>query len=245
MAWINTAIAVTAATGIYGAYQTNEQGKATAKGIEDQAKVDRDAAARQMELDSAEEGRVASAERKENRRLRAMQEAAYAGSGVLMEGSAADVLVKQRVVQEANVQNIHVAGGNHRAQDRWKSNEDYKSSIYLAKSTKYAAKSNAIQQATVAIAGAGVGLAALPAGAATTGSTAFNTASTAGSVTGASSSVGMAANSSLAGFGATNSAASFGQTASFGMMTPTSILGNTAKTYKPTSAFGPSLFKLP
>ena len=245
MAWINTAIAVTAATGIYGAYQTNEQGKATAKGIEDQAKVDRDAAARQMELDSAEEGRVASAERKENRRLRAMQEAAYAGSGVLMEGSAADVLVKQRVVQEANVQNIHVAGGNQRAQDRWKSNEDYKSSIYLAKSTKYAAKSNAIQQATVAIAGAGVGLAALPAGAATTGSTAFNTASTAGSVTGASSSVGMAANSSLAGFGATNSAASFGQTASFGMMTPTSILGNTAKTYKPTSAFGPSLFKLP
>ena len=251
MAWINTAIAVTAATGIYGAYQTNEQGKATAKGIEDQAKVDRDTAARQMELDSAEEGRVASAERKENRRLRAAQEAAYAGSGVLMEGSAADVLVKQRVVQEANVQNIHVAGGNQRAQDRWKSNEDYKSSIYLAKSTKYAAKSNAIQQATVAIAGAGVGLAALPAGAATTGSTAFNTASTAGSVTGASSSVGMAANattlagSPLAGFGATSSAASFGQTASFGMMTPTSILGNTAKTYKPTSAFGPSLFKLP
>ena len=110
MSFMVTAVAVTAATGIYGAYQTNAQGKATAKGIERQAKVDRDAAQRQMELDSAEESRVATAERKENRRLRAMQEAAYAGSGVLMEGSAADVLVKQRAVDEANIQNIHVAG---------------------------------------------------------------------------------------------------------------------------------------
>jgi len=137
-----------------------------------------------------------------------------------------------------------VAGGNQRAQDRWKASEDYKSSIYLAKSTKYAAKQKAIMQLVQTAANAGTGVAGLSSGAATTGSTAFNTASTAGSVTGASSSVGMAANSSLAGFGATSSAASFGQTASFGMMTPTSILGNTAKTYKPTSAFGPSLFKL-
>ena len=78
MSFMVSAIAVTAATGIYGAYQTNEQGKATAKGIEAQAKADRDAAERQMQLDSAEESQVASAERKENRRLRAMQEAAYA-----------------------------------------------------------------------------------------------------------------------------------------------------------------------
>jgi len=244
MSFMASAIAVTAATGIYGAYQTIAQGNATAKGIEAQAKVDRDAAARQMELDAAEESQVASAERKENRRLRAMQEAAYAGSGVLMEGSAADVLVKQRTVQEANVQNIHVSGGNQRAQDKWKSDEDYKSSIYLAKSTKYAAKQSAGIQLLKTAAGAATGIAGLPARAASTGSTAFSTASTAGSVTGASSSVGMAANSSLAGFGATNSAASFGQTASFGLMTPTSILGNTAKTYKPTSVFGPSLFKL-
>tara|TARA_R110002073_G_scaffold56095_1_gene143109 strand:- start:9281 stop:10015 length:735 start_codon:yes stop_codon:yes gene_type:complete len=197
MSFMYTAIAVTAATGIYGAYQTNEQGKATAKGIEDQAKVDHNAAAMQMELDSAEEGRVASAERKENRRLRAMQEAAYAGSGVLMEGSAADVLVKQRTVQEANVQNIHVAGGNQRAQDRWKAEGDFKSSMYLAKSTKYAAKSNAIQQAAVAIAGAGVGVAGLSAGAATTGAT----AATGGSLTAASSSVGQLSAANLASFG--------------------------------------------
>jgi len=171
MSFMVSAIAITAATGIYGAYQTNEQGKATAKGIEAQAKADRDAAERQMQLDSAEESQVASAERKENRRLRAMQEAAYANSGVLMEGSAADVLVKQREVQEANVQNVFVSGGNQRAQDKWKSDEDYKSSIYLAKSTKYAAKQSAGMQLLKTAAGAGIGIANLPSSAAATGST--------------------------------------------------------------------------
>tara|TARA_R110000772_G_scaffold191210_1_gene302155 strand:- start:103 stop:861 length:759 start_codon:yes stop_codon:yes gene_type:complete len=250
MSFMVTAIAVTAVTGIYGAYQTNEQGKATAKGIEDQAKVDHDAAAMQMELDSAEEGRVASAERKENRRLRAMQEAAYAGSGVLMEGSAADVLVKQRTVQEANVQNIHVAGGNQRAQDRWKAEGDFKSSMYLAKSTKYAAKQKAIMQTASALAGAGVGVAGLNAGAAAASNVGSGSAfSAAGIGSMPSAGVGMASNattltgSSLAGFGGASSAASFGQTASFGMMTPTSILGNTAAKPSAYSAFGPSLFK--
>ena len=177
MSFMVTAIAVTAATGIYGAYQTNEEGKSTAKGIEAQAKADRDAAERQMQMDSAEESQVASAQRKENRRLRAMQEAAYAGSGVLMEGSAADVLVKQREVQEANVQNVFVSGGNQRAQDKWKSDEDYKSSLYLAKSTKYAAKQSAGMQLLKTAAGAGIGIANLPSSAAATGGSTFGAAS--------------------------------------------------------------------
>jgi len=250
MSFMATAIAVTAAVGVYGAYQTNEQGKATAKGIERQAKVDRDAAQLQMEMDSAEESRVASAERDKKRRLRAIQEAAYAGSGVLMSGSAADVLIKQRAVDEANIQNIHVSAANQRAQDRYKSDSDYKSSIYLAKSTKYAAKQKATMQLIQTVAGAASGAAAMSSGAGAAGSSsAFNTASTAGSVTGASSGLGMAANattlagSPLAGFGATSSAASFGQTASFGMMTPTSILGKTATKSPAYSGFGPSLFK--
>ena len=198
MSFMVTAVAVSAATGIYGAYQTNEQGKATAKGIEAQAKADRDAAARQMELDSAEESRVASAERKENRRLRAMQEAAYAGSGVLMEGSAADVLVKQRTVQEANVQNIHVAGGNQRAQDRWKANEDYKSSLYLAKSTKYAAKQSAGIQLLQTAASAGMGWAKLPTSAATPATSTFG-ASSLGSLP--SSSIGKVTSANSFNFG--------------------------------------------
>ena len=197
MSFMVTAVAVTAATGIYGAYQTNAAGKATAKGIEAQAKVDRDAAAMQMELDSAEEGRVASAERKENRRLRAMQEAAYAGSGVLMEGSAADVLVKQRTVQEANVQNIHVTGGNQRAQDRWKAEGDFKSSMYLAKSTKYAAKQSAGMQLLQTAAGAGIGIANLPSSAAATGST-FGAASMGGLP---SSSIGQVTSANAFNFG--------------------------------------------
>jgi len=198
MSFMVTAVAVSAATGIYGAYQTNEQGKATAKGIEAQAKADRDAAARQMELDSAEESRVASAERKENRRLRAMQEAAYAGSGVLMEGSAADVLVKQRTVQEANVQNIHVAGGNQRAQDKWKSDEDYKSSLYLAKSTKYAAKQSAGIQLLQTAASAGMGWAKLPTSAATPATSTFG-ASSIGSLP--SSSIGQVTSANSFNFG--------------------------------------------
>ena len=198
MSFMVSAIAITAATGIYGAYQTNEQGKATAKGIEAQAKADRDAAERQMQLDSAEESQVASAERKENRRLRAMQEAAYANSGVLMEGSAADVLVKQREVQEANVQNVFVSGGNQRAQDKWKSDEDYKSSIYLAKSTKYAAKQSAGMQLLKTAAGAGVGIAGLSSGAAATGSSTFG-ASSMGSLP--SSSIGQVTSANSFNFG--------------------------------------------
>lgn len=177
MSFMATAIAVSAATGIYGAYQTNEQGKATAKGIEAQALADKDAAERQMQLDSAAESQVASAQRKENRRLRAMQEAAYAGSGVLMEGSAADVLVKQREVQEANVQNVFVSGGNQRAQDKWKSDEDYKSSLYLAKSTKYAAKQSAGIQLLQTAASTGMSWAKLPTAAATPSTSAFGVSS--------------------------------------------------------------------
>lgn len=197
-------VAISSAVGIYGAYQTNEQGKATAKGIESQAKADKDAAERQMQLDSAEESQVASAQRKDNRRLRAAQEAAYAGSGVLMEGSAADVLVKQRTVQEANVQNIHVARGNQRAQDKWKSDEDYKSSIYLAKSTKYAAKQKAGMQLLQTAASAGVGVAGASTGAAaTTGSTfgASSMSSSIGQVTSANSfNFGQAARTTTSSF---------------------------------------------
>ena len=244
-----TAIAVTSAVGIYSAYQQNEQGKATAKGIEAQAKVDRDAAQRQMDMDAREEGQKMTKERRENRRLRAQMEAAYAGSGVLMEGSAADVMVKQRQVNEANVQNIHVSAGNQRAEDTYKMKGDYAQSIYMAKSAKYAAKQAAITTLVKTAAGAAVGAAGLSSGAAaSTGGSAFNTASTAGSVTSASSGVGLAANSSLAGFGGlgASTGASFGQTASFGMMTPVSILGNTAtkSSFVAPSMFAPSAFNL-
>jgi hypothetical protein len=202
MSFAVTAIAVSAATGIYGAYQQNEQGKATAKGIEAQAKVDAEAAQRQMDMDTREEGQKMSAQRKENRRLRAQMEAAYAGSGVLMEGSAADVMVKQRQVNEANVQNIHVSAGNQRAEDTYKMKGDYAQSIYMAKSAKYAAKQGAITSLIKTAAGAAVGVANLGAAAAAPatssfGGTAFSTASTSGATNSISSGIGQ-------GFGGVN-----------------------------------------
>jgi len=193
-----SAIAISAATGIYGAYQTNEQGKATAKGIEAQAKADRDAAQLQMEMDSAEESRVASAERDKRRRLRAIQEAAYAGSGVLMSGSASDVLVKQRAVDEVNIQNIHVSAANQRAQDRYKANEDFKSSMYLAKSTKYAAKQSATMQLVQTAASTGMSWAKLPTSATTPATSTFG-ASSMGSLP--SSSIGRVTSANSFNFG--------------------------------------------
>ena len=202
MSFAVTAIAVSAATGIYGAYQQNEQGKATAKGIEAQAKVDAEAAQRQMDMDTREEGQKMSAQRKENRRLRAQMEAAYAGSGVLMEGSAADVMVKQRQVNEANVQNIHVSAGNQRAEDTYKMKGDYAQSIYMAKSTKYAAKQQAIMTlvktaASTAVSVANLGAAAAAPATSSFGGTAFSTASTSGATNSISSGIGQ-------GFGGAN-----------------------------------------
>jgi osmotically-inducible protein OsmY len=144
MSFMATAVAVTAATGIYSSYTGYQAGKAQADNIKAQAKQDRLDTMAQMDADSAEESRVASAQRKENRRLRSIQEAAYAKSGVLMEGSAADVLTKQRATDEANVQNIHIGRGNQRAQDIHKMDRDYQSSLYLAKTTKSAATTKAI-----------------------------------------------------------------------------------------------------
>ena len=144
MSFMATAVAVTAATGIYSAYSGYQASGVQADNIKAQAQQDRLDMQAQMKMDSAEESRVASAERKENRRLRAIQEGAYAKSGVLMEGSAADVLTKQREVDEANVQNIHIGRGNQRAQDIHKMNRDYQSSVYLADATRSAGKTNAL-----------------------------------------------------------------------------------------------------
>jgi len=158
MSFMATAVAVTAATGIYSAYSGYQAAGVQADNIKAQAKQDKLDMQRQMEMDSAEESRVASAERKENRRLRAIREGAYAKSGVLMEGSAADVMTKQREVDEANVQNIHISRGNQRAQDIHKMNQDYKSSLYMAESVESAGKMNAVTSLLQTGASAGMGM---------------------------------------------------------------------------------------
>lgn len=174
-----TAVAVTAATGIYSAYSGYQSAQAQADNIKAQAEQDKMDAEAQMQLDAEAESREASALRDKNRRLRAIQEAAYAKSGVLMEGSAADVLTKQREVDEANVQNIHIAGGNQRAQDRRKVEQDYRSSLYMAKSAKSAAKTNLITGILSTGASAATGMAGMYGGGKTpanpyTGQLSFN-----------------------------------------------------------------------
>jgi len=154
-------IAVTAATGIYSAYSAKQAGDAQADNIKAQAKQDKMDMESQMALDSAEESRVASAERKENRRLRAIQESTYAKSGVLMEGSAADVLTKQREVDEANVQNIHIGRGNQRAQDIHKGKRDYQSSLYLADTTRTAGNTKAITSLLSTAGSVGMGMSSM------------------------------------------------------------------------------------
>jgi hypothetical protein len=170
MSFMATAIAVTAATGIYSAYSGYQAGQAQADNIKAQAKQDRLDTMAQMEMDSAEESREASALRKENRRHRAIQEAAYAKSGVLMEGSAADVLVEQRATDEANVQNIHIGRGNQRAQDIHKAEGDFAQSIYLAKTVKSAATTNAITGLLSTAGSVATGLSGMP-GSTPTGAT--------------------------------------------------------------------------
>ena len=156
-----TAVAVTAATGIYSAYSGYQSAQVEADNIKAQAQQDKMDAEAQMQLDSEAESREASALRAKNRRLRAMQEAAFAKSGVLMDGSAADVMTKQREVDESNVRNIHVTGSNQRAQDRRKIEQDYRSSLYLAKSAKSAAKTNLITGILTTGATAGTGIAGI------------------------------------------------------------------------------------
>jgi hypothetical protein len=164
MSFMYTAVAVTAATGIYSSYTGYQAGKVQADNIKSQAKQDRIDAQAQMDADSMEESSVVAAERQKNRRLRAVQEAAYAKSGVLMEGSAADVLTKQRATDEANVQNIHIGRGNQRAQDIHKMDRDYQSSLYLAKTTKSAATTGLITGLLSTAGSVGMGMAAMPSG---------------------------------------------------------------------------------
>lgn len=142
MTFMATAVAVTAVTGLYGAYSSYQAGQAAADNIETQAEQDRLNAQAQMERDSAAESRVVSKERAENRRRRAAIEASYAKSGVLLEGSAADVLTEQRKVDETNVQNIHIQGGNQRALNQAQAEGNYRSSLYAAGATRSATTAN-------------------------------------------------------------------------------------------------------
>lgn len=182
MSFVVTAVTTTAVTGLYGAYSSYQASQAQADAIEDKAEQDRKLAEAQLERDAAAESEVAKKERADARRRRDLIEASYAKSGVLLDGSAADVLTKQREVDETNIQNIHVQGGNQRALDRYAADENLKSSLYAADATRSAGKtslvSNILSTGTSAMGAYGAfsrpGVGSVP-GSAATGKSSFNT----------------------------------------------------------------------
>lgn len=112
-------LAFSAVTGIYGAYSSYQAGQAQADSLEAQAKTNAELARRQAEEEAKAESQEVREMREQQRRRRATIEAAYATSGVLLEGSASDILVRQREADEYNVQARHQEGGIRRRNMLW------------------------------------------------------------------------------------------------------------------------------
>lgn len=118
--------------GLFQTYQNYQAGQAEADALRDQARLDREQAARQMELDSQKDADEVNLMRDKARRNRAAMEAAYAASGVLLEGSAAQVLTSQRETDELNAQRSHRTTNEQLKLDNWGANERYKQMMYRA-----------------------------------------------------------------------------------------------------------------
>lgn len=129
-----------AALGTFSAVNTYNAQRDQAKSIAENARLKRQSEAEQIRLDSLAESEKVNAQRDKNRRLRDNMLAQYAQSGVLIDGSSEDILVKQREVDELNIQRVHDRGNNQRSLDNWKSNSDLQQSLYTAKSMKKGAK---------------------------------------------------------------------------------------------------------
>lgn len=108
-----------AAFGLFSAVQQRQAASAQAKAIEQQAQLDAEMARRQAEEDARAESAQVDSMRDDQRRRRAAIEAAYAKSGVLLEGTPASMLENQRVIDETNIREVHRAGGERRNLMEW------------------------------------------------------------------------------------------------------------------------------
>lgn len=95
---------VAAAATAYQGYQSYETGKASAKQAEVNAEAGAEQAARDIEQERLNRQAGQKAEAKHARRRRAAIEAAYAKSGVLIEGTPGEFLQEQAGVDELNIQ---------------------------------------------------------------------------------------------------------------------------------------------
>jgi hypothetical protein len=108
-----------AASGVAGSFMQYRAGQAQADLAEDQAEVNAEMARREAEDQAREESEQARSMREQQRRRRDAMEAAYASSGVLLEGTPAAMLTRQRETDEYNVQQMHRSMGEQRKLMLW------------------------------------------------------------------------------------------------------------------------------
>lgn len=144
MSFAITAVAVSAATGLYSAYSSYQAGQAQADIAEKQANVNAEMARREAEADAKAESQEAREMRDQQRRRRATIEAGYATSGVLLEGTPAQMLTRQRETDEYNVQARHQEGNERRKTMLWQASTGQQLGQFEAKSMRRAANNSFI-----------------------------------------------------------------------------------------------------
>lgn len=147
----------TAALGLFSAFQSYQGERATADAMKDQAELDRKVAEEQRALDSKKASDEAERMRDKQRHRRSAIEAGYAASGVVLEGSASDVLTEQRETDEMNVQRHHASTNDQLNKDRWAANNKYEQSMYSARVKKSMAKMSLFTDVATVGAGAAFG----------------------------------------------------------------------------------------
>jgi hypothetical protein len=137
-------LSFSAASGLYGAYSQYQAGQAQADLQEKQAEVNAEMARREAEADAKAESREMREVRDAQKRRRAAMEAAYATSGVLLEGTPAQMLTRQRETDEFNVQSRHQEGNERRKTMLWQADTGQMLGKFQAKSTRRAANNSFI-----------------------------------------------------------------------------------------------------
>ena len=130
--------AFSAVTGIYSSYVQRQASRQQAALAQQQADMNRQAARLEAEDDAREENQKMSQMRDQQRRRRAAIESAYAKSGVLLEGTPAQLLENQRGADEYNTQQLHWSGNERRKRKAWHADGQHAFGMAKAKAYKRA-----------------------------------------------------------------------------------------------------------
>lgn len=123
---------------MYSNYQQQSQ---IAKVQKQQAELDRQARMEQERIESQQLERENLALMEDQKRLRASQEAAYARSGVLLEGSPTQVLTEQRETDTFNIAERNRFFNEQSRIDRTFAQNQYEQDLFGSRITKRGAKS--------------------------------------------------------------------------------------------------------